>query len=163
MQLDHVEPAPELASDLALDADELEPAGAVEGDRSIVVADDAGDDGVKTVGGAEPEKLVEEEPPDSLAPAVPSDVDGVLDSGGVRRSVLVGGQRPESQDVVAVSGNDGRMSAGMGSEPGPLLLVGTRYQVEGNRGFGHLDVVDRADGLGVFGAGQPDEWCGTFH
>ena len=57
-----VEPAPELAPDLALDAHQLEPAGAVQGDGGLVAADDAGHDGVEAVGLGQPDQLAEEEP-----------------------------------------------------------------------------------------------------
>src|SRR5947209_15026431 len=44
---DDIEPAAELATDLALGADDLESQGGVEADRRLVTADDAGEHGVE--------------------------------------------------------------------------------------------------------------------
>src|SRR5205823_3987849 len=49
LQLHHVEPSAELPAHLALGADELETAAAMQRDRSLVTSDDAGDDGVEAV------------------------------------------------------------------------------------------------------------------
>jgi lysyl-tRNA synthetase class 2 len=49
LHLEHVEPAAELASDLALGAHDLEPERAVQGDRGVVAADDAGDHRMEAV------------------------------------------------------------------------------------------------------------------
>ena len=55
---DHdVEPLPELATDLALGADDLEAAPPVQGDRRVVAADDAGDHRVVPVLLGEPDEL----------------------------------------------------------------------------------------------------------
>src|SRR6476646_7337063 len=45
----HVEPPAELASDLAFDADDLEPDRSVKGDRRLVAADDASEDRMEAV------------------------------------------------------------------------------------------------------------------
>ncbi|MEY2452612.1 MAG: lysyl-tRNA synthetase, class [Acidimicrobiaceae bacterium] len=49
LHLEHVEPAAELAANLALGAHDLEPERAMQRDRRIVTADDAGDHRVETV------------------------------------------------------------------------------------------------------------------
>jgi lysylphosphatidylglycerol synthetase-like protein (DUF2156 family) len=51
---DNVEPAPELAPDLGLGADEFEPGSAVQSDRGFVAADDPGYDRMEAVRGREP-------------------------------------------------------------------------------------------------------------
>jgi Phosphatidylglycerol lysyltransferase, C-terminal len=51
---DDVEPAPELATDLALGSDELEPGSAVQRDRRLVATDDPGHDRMEPVRGREP-------------------------------------------------------------------------------------------------------------
>ena len=81
----HVDPASEFPSDLTFDADEDESTGAVEGHRGLVVARDAGDDGVEAPTGAEIDEFLEQQAPHTLAAPVAGHVDGVLHCGGVRR------------------------------------------------------------------------------
>jgi hypothetical protein len=57
----------------------------VEADRALVVADDAGEDGVEAVGSGDRQQLGEQRAADAAALVVAVDVHGVLDTGGVRR------------------------------------------------------------------------------
>src|SRR5689334_5085384 len=83
-----VEPAAELAADLAFAPDLLEAALAVQRDRRLVAADDPGDDGVESVVGTEPDDLAQQQLADALAAAVAVHVDGVLDRRRVRGAWL---------------------------------------------------------------------------
>ena len=55
-----------------------------------------------------------------------------------------------------VDGHDRRMTARVLGQPVRLLLRGARHHVEGHRGLGDLDVVDRPDCLGVSEHGESD-------
>ena len=59
----------------------------MEGDRRVVVADDAADHRVEAVVAGQLDQFAEQEPADALAPEVAPDVDRVLD----RRSRTPGG------------------------------------------------------------------------
>ena len=80
---DHVEPAVELAADLALDPDRREAACRVERDRCLVAADDAGHDGVEAVVAGQAYELAEDGLADAPALVGGIDVDRVLDRRGV--------------------------------------------------------------------------------
>ena len=71
------------APDLSLYADQLESRGAMESDGRLVVAGDAGDDRMESVGRGQGQELGQERPPDALSPLVPVDIHGVLGRGGI--------------------------------------------------------------------------------
>ena len=91
-----VDPAAELAADLAFDADEVEAARLVDRDRGRLGGAHAGDDRVEAVGSRHDDGLGEQFSPDPLAAAVGRDVDGVLDGGGIAGSGPVGRERGEA-------------------------------------------------------------------
>ena len=151
----HVEPAVELAADLALDADQLEPAARRAGPATRRRSPRCG-----------PSRRGSRWPwrrraaaraatrPTPRPVAVAAHVDRVLDGGAVGGPLLVGRQRGEADDLVAVDGDDGGEGTGAGGQPRPLVLQRSGHQVEGGRRGLDLEVVDGPDGLGVVEGGQ---------
>jgi hypothetical protein len=147
---DDVEPAVELAAYLAFAADLLEAAGGVQGDRGGVLADDAADHRMEAVVTSQLHEIAEQESSDALTPEVAPDVHGVFDGGRVRGPRPVGRQRCEAADlIVVVDGDDRGVAARMLVDPGDLLGEGAGNEIEGHRRLEHLDVVDRAQRIGV--------------
>src|SRR5581483_1212258 len=154
---DDIEPAAELAADLALDADGGEATGGVEGDRRLVPTHDARHHRVEPVVGGQADQLLEDGLPDTPALRVAIDVDRVLHGRGVGRAGPVGRERAETDHVaVPVLGDHRRVPAGVLIEPLHLLVERARHHVEGHGRVADLAVVDGPDGLGVATLGQSD-------
>ena len=96
----------ELAADLALDADQLEAARPVQGDRGLACRRDPGEHGVEPETRGDPQQLVDDQLADALAVAVAAHVDRVLDAGAIGGPLLVRRQRAEADDVAAFVGPD---------------------------------------------------------
>ena len=163
LHLDDVEPAAELATDLAFDADDLEAARLVHVDRRLVAPDDAGDHGVEAVRRRHGDELGQ----DHLAHAAPAvflvHKHGVLDGRRVRRSLLERADRPEPANRTVFGHRDERgMGTVVGTEPLDLVLEAPRNHVEGAGRLGDLTVVDRPDCLGVI-PGSPAHRSNVYH
>src|SRR5690606_6101630 len=102
----YVEPAAELPAHLPLDADEFEADGAVQGDRRLVVADDAGDHRMETSGRCDLDDRLHQRPAHPASPMVGVHVDRVLDGGSVGGTVTEGGQGREPGDLAVDLGDD---------------------------------------------------------
>ena len=164
-----IEPAVELASDLPLDPDQLEPAGGVEGPTRLTRGLDSGHDRMEARGPGEIHHLLEEQPADTASAEVTTYIDRILDRRAVGRPFFVRTQGGEADDLLRTghevgiglgSGGANRHEGGEGSGPGgqPLLLIGQRPgdEVHGRRGVLDLVVVDPADGLGIGPDRRPD-------
>src|SRR5215216_6958415 len=111
----------------------------------------------------EPEQLVEQEPADALPAPVAAHVDGVLDGGGVRGSILERRERSEPDDLThLVGGDDHRVRSRVRVDPFDLLVERAGNEVEGDCRLGDLDVVDGPDRLGIAALGQANGEAHAF-
>ena len=147
---DDVEPAAELAADLALSAHLLEAAGRVQGDRRVVVADDAADHGVEAVVACQLRRDRR-----GAAARRPSRAGRA----GRRRSPRPSWRtRAGTGTATATRSRRRRRRRRRRRSPGGRPSArrsrraarrGTGPQIEGHGRLEHLDVVDRAQRIGV--------------
>src|SRR5262249_655875 len=124
--------------------------GGVEGDRRVMVTDDSSDDGVEAVVAGEVHELAEQQAAEAATAQVAVDVDGILHRRRVRRARAIRSQRGEpNRNVPAVDGDDGRVATRVLVDPRELFGRRAGPEVERHGRFEDLDVVDRAQRLGV--------------
>ena len=147
----HVQPASELAADLAFDTDQREPTSGVQGARCRSGCLDASHDRMKAGIGGDIEDVIEQQRADTPPVGGALHVHGVLHARAIPSALLVRRQRGEPHDTTqaVVDCHDRGERARAVGEPELLVRQAPRDEVEGGCGVLDFVVVDLPDGLGV--------------
>jgi len=159
-------PAPELAGDLALDADHREAVALVKGNAGFLRTDDAGEHRMEAVIGCDPQQLAENRTPHPEPVMIPVDIDRVLDRRSVPGPIAVEAQAAEPDDPRWRGGIGIREPAELGhhhdqstralGDVAPLLGDRPSNQVERDRRSLDLPVVDPTQRFGVGPCSLPE-------